>query len=339
MNAATIQHLADLKKAGFDTSSLENQMNASPILNQRGDQLIGGGVLRLQEFTKTNQQRTQKIKELEDQVAELKTLQTAGVSESSPIYKAALEVIVQQQQLLIDAGFSEEEVKKLSEKAVIAAEDKTKVVPPPVVKEPPIKTEKEKEDDMVIDTSNFLDLDTFQQQSENQIFGSATLAAKIQHKLNRAQKLGIDVPDEKVDNLGLNLRNAVAAGKNIDQFLDEDLGITAKQKEVDEAARKKELDDARAAGRADGLKEAGVPRRVVTRTDKHPIYDNITSRRENIQPQENKDDGNKEIPRNKWGDEEVFRTRGDKNSRIQAAEDYHVKVLERTEQLNSIPSE
>lgn len=337
MNAATIQHLADLKKAGFDVSSLEHQMNASPILNQRGDQLMGGGILRQAAFTKVSQEKADKIKELEGQIAELSKMQGAGISENSPVYKAALEVIAEQQQLLINAGFSEDEVTKLSEKAVVKANEK--VIPPTVKETPVVQPPAKKEGEGEMDTSNFLDLDTFQAQSENQIFGSATLAAKIQHKLNRAHNLGIEVPDDKINNLGLNLRTAVAAGKNIDEFLDEDLGISAKQKEVDEAARKKELADERAAGKAEGFKEAGVPRRVVTRTGKHPIYDNITSHRETMQQQEKQDDGNKEIPTNKWGDKEIYRTRGDKFSRIQAAEDYHEKVLERTAAQDSIPSE
>lgn len=337
MNAATIQHLADLKKAGFDVSSLEHQMSASPILNQRGDQLMGGGILRQAAFTKASQDRAEKIKELEDQIAELTTMQGAGVSVDSPIYKAALEVISEQEQLLINAGFSEDEVKKLSEKAVA----KAPVVPttkkePPVV--PPVKKEIEGNNDM--DTSNFLDLDTFQQQSENQVFGNASLSALTQHAMLEAQKLGIEIPREKAANFGHNLRKALTEGKTIDQFVDDEFGLTAKRKEVDEANRKKEIDDARAAGKAEGFKEAGVPRRVVTRTGKHPIYDNITSRREvGQQQQEKQDDGNKEIPTNKWGDKEIYRTRGDKFSRIQAAEDYHEKVLERTAAQDSIPSE
>lgn len=350
MNASTIQHLADLKKAGFDTSSLENQMKGSPILDKRGDALMGGGILRQAEFTKITQDKARLERELNEKVAELARIQTAGVSENSPAYQAALQVISDQQDLLIKAGFDENEVKALSEKAIEKAgkdiqqqqqqqqsQQQQQTNPQQQQQQ---QTNENREGEM--DTSNLLDLDTFQKQTVDNIFGQATLSAKIQHRLNLANRLGIDIPAEKIDNLGLNLRNAVAEGKNIDQFLDEDLGITAKQKEVNDAARQKEIDDARAAGRADGLKEAGVPRRMVTRTQKHPIYDNITPRRENGQQQENKekdDDGSKDVPRNKWGDPEIFRTRGDKHSRIQAAEDYHEKVLERTAVQDSIPSE
>lgn len=334
MNEATRQHIEDLKKAGFPVGELEKAINSNPILDKKADQIIGGGILRQQAFTRITQQRADEVKKLENQIAQLQGMKNAGAGEDSQLYKAALEVIQEQEQLLIDAGFSEDEVKALTEKATRKAEEQpTKQAQPPAKKE---NIEDEEGDDMSkVDTSNLVDLDTFQKQMENSIFGGATLAAKIQTKVNEATRLGVEIPSEKIDNLGLNLRNAIGEGKNIDQFLDEDLGIKAARETKAAADRQKEIDDARAAGYAEGQKESGVPRRIVSKTQKHPIYDNIQPHQVETKTEQSED---KEVPKNKYGDSEVFRTRGDRNSRIAAGAAYHEKVLARVDQLSGIPN-
>lgn len=332
MNAATIQHLADLKKAGFDISSLENQMRSSPLLDKQGDILMGGGILRQAQFTKITQDRAAEVKKYEQQIAQLSAMHNAGAAEDSPLYKAALNVIAEQQNLLLDAGFSEDQIKEISDNAIVKPTEKE----PPVVVPPVVQTKKEG-DEMGndVDTSRFLDVDTFQKQAEAQIFGSASLAAISQHAMMEAARLGIEVPREKAINFGANLHKAVSEGKNIEQFVDEEFGLTAKRAEIKEANDKKAIDDAYAKGKAEGQRESGVPRRAVSKT-KHPIYDNIKS---NVVEPKKEENENKEIPRNKYGDQEIYRTRGDRHSRVAAAEEYHQNVLARTDAQNSIPSE
>lgn len=335
MKPETRQHLNDLAKAGFDVSSLERQITSSPLLEAQADRLIGGGILRQDVFTRNSQANAEKVRELESQISQLQTLANNGAGENSPLYQAALEVINEQQRIMIEAGFSEEQVEKIAKDALEAAKTKTPQTqqPPPQQKnnqQPPPANQGA--GDMGNQNENYLDIDTYQKQTEAQVFGNASLAAIISRKLNKAEKLGIEVSDKDVAAIGSNLRDAMAQGKQIEQFLDEKLGITAKQKELDEANRQKEIDEAFNRGKSEGMKEGGTPRRVVTKNERHPIYDNIQRRAEEPQ-QQNTDDNNnsnKQVPRNKWNDPEVFRTRGSKEERVMAFADAHQKTLEQS---------
>jgi hypothetical protein len=332
MNAQTRQHLDDLRRAGFDISGLEQQINSSPVLDRQADNLIGGGILRQQAFTRITQEKANEVKTLQDQITQLTALKAAGAGENDAAYKAALAVIAEQENLLL-AYYDEEEIKALSARAVQNAVDK--IIPQPQQHQPPANIPSAKvEDDMGnIDTSKFLDTDTYRKETEAQVFGNVALTAMINNAMLEAQKLGVQIPQEKITSLGVDMRNALAQGRQVPEFIDEHFGLAAKRIEAAETARTKELEDARNQGYAEGAKSGGVPRRAATKVH-HPLDGVVSNRR----PQE-KIETPTEVPKNKFGDAEIYRMRGDRNSRIESAVAYMDKVIDRTERENSIPSE
>lgn len=314
MNDLTKKHLEDLKRNGFDVSSLENQINSNPVLDKAADGLIGGGILRQQEFsrymTKTNEEKVA----LEARVKELAARHDAvdALKGDETLYSAALKVITDQEDALIAAGFNEEEVKNLS----FVNKEKLKQVPEKVETQQPV-INKETETKNVADEKNYLDIETFQAQQANLIYGNVAMTARVQGAFDKARKLGIDLKDEVSVNLAENMRKGIEAGKNIDQIFDEQFGFSAAEKAAQEADVDKRIKEAEARGRAEAYKEVGVPKRFVSR-EKHAIFDNIVPVKveEKRTPRE---ELLKDLPRNKFGDVEFRLLRGDKDDRISRA--------------------
>ncbi len=318
MKVETQKVIDDLKAAGFDISSLETQIK-NPILEKQADRVLGDGILRQREFSQYMTKTTEEKKALEKQVQELAALHDSADSlvGNDAVYQEALKVIAAQEAALINAGYDEEEIKALSLKATTDLTKKiteTKVDP----------TKKKEEDEMPnIDLSKYIDLETYQAGVANSIYGSVALNAKTQAAMLRAQQLGIPLTNENINSLAETIRKTVEAGGTIDDAIDKNFGISAKEKEVEIENQKKAVEAAHAEGLAQGRKEGGIPTRSVSR-DVSPF-----SKLSHIKTEEPEKIDPNNVPKNKFGDPEIFRTRGDVNSRIANAEAFHDKVLQR----------
>jgi len=316
----TQKHLDDLKAAGFDIGSLETQIK-DPILEKQADRLIGGGILRQQEFNQYMTRTTEEKKALEAQVTKLAALHDSADSlkGNDAVYQEALKVIAAQEEALIAGGWDEEEVKALSLKAVPALKAKIDTAS----KTEPIKKEEENGMPTNFDPKNYIDLETYQAGGANLIYGSVALNAKVQAAMLKAQQLGIPLTDENINSLAETIRKTVEAGGTIDTAIDINFGISTKEKEVDIENQKKAVAAAREEGLAQGRKEGGIPTRMVSR-ETHPL-----SKLTHVKTEDPEKVDLNNVPKNKFGDTEIYRTRGDKNSRIENAEAFHEKVLQR----------
>lgn len=332
MDVKTAQFLEDLKSKGFDVAILESQINSNPVLEKQAQNIIGGGILRQQEFSQYMTKTREEKAVLEKQVKELAALHdSAGALEgNTEIYKAALEVIAEQEDLLIKAGFDEEEVKQLSFAKKKGLTDLVTNIPSPKI-EPVIITKENENMANEVDTSKFIDIDTFQTASANNIYGSAALSARINAALRRADKLKIEVKDETINNLAEILRKGVEAGKNIDTVFDETFGFTVTEKLQQEEAQKKAVEDARALGRSEGLKEAGIPVRRVTHVGPPSPLSNLFESRKVVVEEKKTTPG--EVIRNAKGEVDYAAMRGSREqrraARLENAENFHDQVLER----------
>lgn len=325
MLQATQKHLNDLKEAGFDISALESQIQ-NPILEKQADRLMGGGILRQQEFSQYMTKTTEEKKILEAQVKQLAALHDSADSlvGNDAVYREALELIAKQEAALITAGYDEEEVKALSLSSTTKLTEKLKPENKPVI------SNKETEDDMgKVDLSDYIDNKTFQAAAANQIYGSVALNSKVQAAMLKAQRLGIELTDENVGSIAENLRKTIEAGGTIDDAIDKNFGISAREQVVAEENQKKAVDAARAEGLAEGLKQGGVPRRSVS-TEGHPL-----SKISHVKAVETEKVTFDNVPENKFGDKEIYKTRGNANSRIANAQNFHEKVLARESNLSA----
>lgn len=322
MNDLTKKHLEDLKRSGFDVSSLESQINTNPVLDKVADNLIGGGILRQREFSQYMTKTSEEKVALEKQVKELAALHDSAGSlqGNDETYKAMLQAIADREELLIKAGFDEEEVKNLS----FTTGNRENVLNKKVEDKPVVETKvEEKVVTKPTDDKTYIDVETFQAQQANTIYGNIAMTAKVQGAFDRARELGIKVAPEVSNNLAENVRKGIDAGKTIDTIFDEQFGFSAAEVANREAKHLQDVKDAEARGRAEAFKE-GPPQRHVSR-EKHAIFDNISPIKveDTRKPRE---ELLKDLPRNKFGDVEYRLLRGDKDDRITRAAIHYENV-------------
>lgn len=322
MDQKTKDFLDGLRKDGFDVSTLEAQIVNNPVLEAKAKASIGGSVLRQDAFTRQMQEANKSKTDYENKVRELAAAHDSAdlLKGNDTAYAAALEVIANQEKLLIEAGYDEEQIKELSYKDLKLSPEKKddKVIP---------QKEKEEDKDVADKNTNFIDADTLERQSEMSVYASVYTNALVNAAIAEAREIGVEVSRDKILSVTKELKRRVDGGEKVDAIIDNHFGLDVGRGVYEKATRDKEIANARAEGKAEGLKENGVPTRRVTRLGESPI----TARNIGRTPvREVKEDDNKEISRNKYGDAEVYRTRRDSSSRIERQIIHMDKVLEGT---------
>ncbi len=318
MNPNTRKILDDLKAKGINVDSIETQLAVNPILDKYSDEILGGGVLRQQEYTRymnvvKNQEQT-----LQQKANELAQMHSASAAAGDP--EALKEVINKMEEALIATGeFDSDSIKAIADRGrnAIVTPSATKVEIPSFVqqKETPV------------DTSKFVDMDTLQKVGANVVMGNALVNAKMTMAIRKAEKLGIEVTDDMITKFHDDWAKGVPQGKSVDTIIDETFGLSTAQKVADEKAFNDKIAAARAEGEAEGLKKAGVPARNRILPRNHNILDR--TRPEQIVNQSVKEgETPANIPRDKDGNVEYYKLRGDRTSRIGAASDLFQKVEE-----------
>jgi len=342
MKAETRKVLDDLKRAGLDTSSIENQMRANPLVDKQADFVLGDGILRQSEYTRYMNQAVQEKRELEARVQQLATMHDA--SKTTQLPKEALDTIATLEQELINTGlFDEQSVREVSyrgKKPLMELVNQPNPNPPAPA--PPQQPQQRNMNMPNPDLEkNYVDMDTHTTSMANLAYGSIATNMQIAAKIDEVKALGIPVTATDVERLTEELRRDFSTGQgNMDRVFNNVFKVqevkAAKEKEV----RDKELSDARAAGKAEGLKEAGVPGRKVLKGSGSPLFQKRSAANqipENTQVKNPYTDeqGNidpSKLPRNKYGDLERFKLRRSKEERLAGAADAYNEIMERAEQ-------
>lgn len=327
-SAETRKILDDLRKAGLDLSSIDKQLETNPFVDKKADSILGGGILRQEEFTRITNQFKRDNGNLQAQVDKLAALHDNVESfiGEDKVYQAALETIAEMEDIMIVAGHNPEEVKALSyasksglSTAINKEKELDKTIDPKVVK-------KEGDDEMTLDTSKFVDMETYQRSMAQIGTGAVLVADKLNDFKTEARTLGIIITPEMNAKLHERVQKEFLTGQNsIDNIADQVLGISAKQVEVKEANTQKLIQEAEARGEAKGRTETekeygGAPRRQVGRVES-PIYSRMQRQSETIvMPVKSglvpNAEGKIEVPLNAKGEPELFKLRGDRGTRV-----------------------
>lgn len=250
-NKNTIAVLDDLKKAGFDTSSFEHQIKVNPLLDKQADSIIGGGVLRRQEFTSFKEQKENEVATLKSQVQELAAAHDSleHFKDNKELYEAALEKIVIQEENLISAGFTREDVESLTYKEKKGLEKLTsKATTIEEEKNMPAKA-KEKDD------SNFITTEDLNTVGANIALGGTISSIEIQFQIDRARNLGIEVGREQIEKFKKAAYTGLQNNKSWDEVADEAFGINAKLAEKSKADNEKVIEEETRKRVAEAMKD------------------------------------------------------------------------------------
>lgn len=337
MNENTKRILDDLRKAGIDTTTIENQLKVSPILDKQADHIIGGGILRQQEYTRYMNQVSEEKKKLDQQVRELATLHDA--SQTTQLPQAALDTMKKMEEALIATGeYDEESVKQVSYIGQRALKDMVQKQPEKPVVEQIQDRMTNPNFNAQLDATRYVDVDTLQAQLNNMAVGGVTTNLEINAAMEELKDLGIKIDRAKVRQFQNNLISGFQVGKNLDTILDETFEVSkAKQAKLD-ADIENRIKEAAEKARAEALKEAGVPSTKKFKFGRHPILDRKRDSERNVSVQQTNGntDGkapenlnlNKELPTNKYGDVEIYKLRRGREERLQNAVDLNDKVME-----------
>lgn len=325
-SAETRRILDDLKKDGLDITGIERQLQTDPFLDKKIDARLGGGILRQEEFTRITNQFQRTEKDLQAQVNKLAALHdnVDSLIGNDILYKNALETITELEDALVAAGANPDEVKKVSYETKSGL---TNFLENPANKKIETKVDdKEGDKDMSVDMSKYVDNETYQRSLAQIGTGAILVADKMNDAKTRARELGIQVTSEMSSKLHARMQSDFLTGKvPFEQIADEVLGISVKEKEVSVAAQQKAIDDAVAKGRAEGRAETekefgGAPRRQVGRIES-PIYARMQRQTDTfVLPEKaglkTREDGKIEVPVNAAGEPELWKTRGDRSTRV-----------------------
>lgn len=326
MDAKTREFLDSLKADGFPVGELETAINSSPALEAKAKAKVGGSVLRQETFTKMMQDANKAKTEYETKIKQLAAGNDTvnSLADDDPTKKALQEVIKAQIDLLVEEGYDRAELEKLSYNALNLAVTKKE--------ETKATEEKKEEKEVPQDMSKYIDADTLERQSEMGVYTSVATNALVQSALEEARDLGIKIPKDKILSLTAELKRKVDAGENVVNVIDQHFDLPTARLAYDKATRDKEIADARAAGKAEGLKESGVPSRRVTKLGgEHNIFDNDNIRRNAAREKVVADTAEKklaDIPKNKYGDAEVYRVRRTPEERMERQMAFMDKVVD-----------
>lgn len=331
MNAQTQAVLNDLIKAGIDVSSIVNQTKVNPILDKQVDNIVGGGILRQAEYTRLSNEIIRKENDYKKQIQELASSHDtlSSLDQNSELYKALLAKTTALEDALVETGlYTEDSIKNVSFKEKSAVE---KLITDPPVKAPIIDDNNDnsgKGNNMpnFDPTKSYVDADELQLTTANMATGSILMNMKITAMMDEAKRLGVEVTPTHLDKFNNSfVTNVVRGNKKVEDVFDEVFELSTIRATKATEARTKEITDARAAGRAEALKEMGVPARQITKLGSHSILDSKTIGRASTPTNKNSmldDAGNidpTKVPVNDRGEVERYKMRGSKEDRYSRA--------------------
>lgn len=312
--------LNEFQKAGVDATvlaGLERELDTKPTADETAKNML----LSQNGFNDYRNKKDQEIADLKKKVEQTASLSTAANNLSGDLKEAALKQIQENKDWFESQGYDVGEIEKLAEdmanKGIAFTTNKANEV---------ITKKEDTMPDPNPTGKNFIDdktlVDVLRTTGSNLAAGGINISTHIARALHEADKLGVDLTDEKLDGFAPALIKGLEEGKQPRDIIDNHFGFSAKRTEKSEQLRKAELDAAEAKGRQEALKEAGVTIRNQTNRPKHLIFDRESPSRKAIETQKSKDEAANaniksldDLPKNSKGDPEYFRLRGSDEER------------------------
>jgi len=298
--------LNEMMKSGVDPAilaGLERELDAKSA----ADKAINDGVLAQASFNNYKSRKEQEITDLRTNLTKMASLQGAVNNLDGDVQAEAQRQILALKEVFKAQGYDLAEVDAEVNKLLT---DPSALNTLNTSKEPIINKEKEMPNQNTPSNSNFVDSKTFadvmQTGLTNVAVGGIHVQADMVRALREADRLGIELSDEQLNNLG----NIVISGAEKGKKPFEAIAETLKFDEVRQTKAKESLDAqllaAEERGRREALKERGV---TIGARDKklnpHPIFDRqriegkVDSRIEKIE----------DLPKNEMGIPEYYRLR------------------------------
>lgn len=320
--------LDELVKSGVDPAiiaSLQTDLDSKPD----ADKTLSNGVLAQASFNSYKSKKEQEILELNNNLKKLSSLQGAASGLDGDLQKAALEQIDALEKVMVAQGYELEEVRAEAAKLV---SDPNALKRLDEAKKEPEKTGKE--NTMSLSEKDIAEL--LRTTGNNIAAGGIHMSAKIAYAMDRARQLGIPLTSEQIEKLPEAIIKGFEQNKTPEQSMDEVLGFSVKQTEIDKTKREAELAAAKEAGRQEALKETGVTiRKQGNNQNPHPVLSKLNHAIGDRKPVQQKkfsevtqDDIDK-LPENQAGDKELFRLRA--NDEFERREKHTRNAVDRFE--------
>lgn len=308
--------LNEFTKAGVDPAviaGLERELDSKPDADKTASNML----LAQSSFNNYRSKKDDEIKDLKAKLEQTASLSTAANNLSGDLKEAALKQIQDNKDWFEAQGYDIGEIEKLANDMASKGIAFTAAKANEVIDEKDKNMPNPNQDGKTYIDDKML-VDVLRTTGSNLAAGNINISAHIARALYKAEKLGIDLTDQKLDEFAPALIKGLEEGKQPSEVIDTHFGFSSRQAELNEATRKAELVAAEQKGRQEALKEAGVTIRDTNNTNRprHNIFDRQSpmkkaveaDRREKVE----KDNSIKlaDLPENKVGDKEYFRLRG-----------------------------
>lgn len=345
MKPETQKILDDLKKAGFNTSSIEQQIAVNPVLDKASDMILGDGILRQSQYTVYMNQFNREKADMEKQIKELATAhdshQFINPNDATKL-KESLDYIKQLEDSLIATGqFTEESVRSAS---MMAGKGLQELIDnagkAPVVDSNINNNNNANRGNMPdnFDPTKFVDATTLNQSLANVGMGSVLTARQISVAEQELARLGIQNTPDLETKLQQNLfRELSREGGSVQSAFDLTYDLPTIRATKQKEAQDKLISDAFERGKAEAAKDGGIPSRNSQRLVLHPIIDRNSKLQNAIRTAEGDKksfvtaEGNIDpaaLPKNEKGEVNRFMLRGDRASRVASAKQLFNQVEE-----------
>jgi hypothetical protein len=304
--------LEEMRKNGVDTTilaGLERELDSKP----NADKVVKDGIMAQSTFNSYRTKKDEEIRQLKENLTKLASLQASSGNLDGDLKTTVEAQIAAKEQELVAQGYDIEQVRELVGDLLSNPASINKLN----TNEPPI----EKKDEKVMpntDDKKYVDAHTLSnvllESGANIAKGNIIVTTQIARAMREAEKLGIDVTDEKFGKFAETLITGLETGKTPDLVMDEFFGFSTVRQEKAKIQRDAELKEAEEKGRREALKEVGVnPRRSLRDPERNPNPILDRKREEKLDSRITEMD---KLPKNEKGEPEVFRMRRfDRNQR------------------------
>jgi ribosomal protein L16/L10AE len=286
-------------------ASLERELDSK----ESAEKGFSNGILAQASFSTYQSNRDKEVRELKENLTKLQSLQGAATNLTGDLQQAAIEQVAALEKIFIDQGYDIEEVRAETAK-LVSDPNSVKAL---VEKKDEVITGKEKEMVNSPDNKNYVDNKTLTNvltaSMSNLAAGGINMSVQIARAMHEANKLGIDLTDDKLNGFSDAIIKGLEANKQPNQVMDEYFGFSAVRTTKAEEVRKAELETARQEGAREALKTAGVTIRKSPLNSNRQTNSILDRKRIEVKREEPKEVKIEDLPKNEKGDPEYFRLR------------------------------
>lgn len=299
--------LEAMRNSGVDPAillGLERELDSKPDADNVTRQML----LSQSGFNDYRTKKDREIEQLRNDLKNIASLQASSGNLSGDLKTQIEAQIAAKKDELAKQGYDVEEIQSFVNDLLANPANITKLETPPEKKDPVMPNN----DDLnkkYVDTKTFTD--TMLTGMQNLAAGGINMSVEVARSLHEADKLGVELNDDKLNSFGPALIKGLEEGKTPKQIRDEHFGLQAVRDANMQKQRDAELANAKEEGRREALKESGNTRGRTLRDPQrnpNPILDR-QAKNNSDEKLDSRISKIEDLPKNEKGDPEYFRTR------------------------------